>query len=93
MFHRNQAVAHRSAASCSSMLSMVVGMPEQLKGFSMSKRTSVDVTVEGSQLVAAAKDFKSGSKGFWAGEKVVIDGKRYQVSLSIVEIGSKPTSK
>lgn len=36
--------------------------------------------------------FKSGSLGFYAGGKIVHDGKRYQVSVSIVEIGSKPQS-
>lgn len=59
----------------------------------MSDRNSVAVTIEGSQLVAVAKEFKSGSRGYWAGEKVVVDGKRYQVSLSIVEIGSKPSAE
>lgn len=46
------------------------------------------------QLVLEIRDennpFKTGSKGFYAGGKVTIDGKRYQTSLSIVEIGSKP---
>lgn len=58
----------------------------------MSDRNSVLVTIEGSQVVANAKTFSSGSRGFWAGEKVTLDGKRYQVSLSIVEIGSKPAA-
>jgi hypothetical protein len=39
------------------------------------------------------KDFKSGSRGYWAGGKLLgPDRKRYQVSVSIVEIGSKPTA-
>jgi hypothetical protein len=33
--------------------------------------------------------FKSGSIGFYAGGKVLIDGVRYQVSCSIVEVGTK----
>jgi hypothetical protein len=41
-------------------------------------------------MSAAAKDFKTGSKGFYANGKLVIDGKRYQVQVQLVEIGSKP---
>lgn len=36
------------------------------------------------------KDFKTGSKGFYANGKVEIEGKRYQAQLQLVEIGSKP---
>jgi hypothetical protein len=35
------------------------------------------------------KDFKTGSKGFYANGKVEIDGKRYQTQIQLVEIGSK----
>jgi len=41
-------------------------------------------------LVANSKSFKTGSTGFYAGDKLVIGGERYQVSCSIVLIGSKP---
>ena len=41
-------------------------------------------------LAAPPKDFKTGSKGFYANGKVEIDGKRYQVQVQLVEIGSKP---
>ena len=41
-------------------------------------------------MSAAAKDFKTGSKGFYANGKLVIEGKRYQVQVQLVEIGSKP---
>ncbi len=41
-------------------------------------------------MTAAAKDFKTGSKGFYANGKLEIDGKRYQVQVQLVEIGSKP---
>jgi hypothetical protein len=53
--------------------------------------TNLPVTINGSELVAVAKTFKSGSTGYWAGDKVVIDGERYQVTCSIVKIGSKPS--
>ncbi|MCU0484647.1 MAG: hypothetical protein MUC85_00920 [Anaerolineales bacterium] len=36
------------------------------------------------------KEFKTGSKGFYANSKIEIDGKRYQVQVQVVEIGSKP---
>lgn len=36
------------------------------------------------------KDFKTGSKGFYANGKLEIDGKRYQAQIQLVEIGSKP---
>lgn len=46
-----------------------------------------------SQLVLDIRDeinpFSSGSVGYFAGGKVVLDNTRYQVSLSIVEVGSK----
>jgi hypothetical protein len=35
------------------------------------------------------KDFKTGSKGFYANGKVELDGKRYQTQIQLVEIGSK----
>ncbi len=40
-----------------------------------------------------AKQFKTGSRGFWGSGKVVIGGKRYQVQVMAVEIGSKPAGK
>lgn len=35
------------------------------------------------------KDFKTGSKGFYANGKAEIGGKRYQIQIQLVEIGSK----
>ena len=35
------------------------------------------------------KQFKTGSKGFYANGKTEIDGKRYQVQIQLVEIGSR----
>lgn len=37
------------------------------------------------------KEFKTGSKGYYANSKVEIDGKRYQAQIQLVEIGSKKT--
>lgn len=41
------------------------------------------------QVVAAAKQFKTGSRGFFGMTKLEIDGRRYQVQVQMVEIGSK----
>lgn len=35
------------------------------------------------------KKFKTGSTGYWANQKVEINGKRYQCQFQMVEIGSK----
>jgi hypothetical protein len=40
-------------------------------------------------MTASPKEFKTGSRGFHGQGKIEIDGKRYQVQLQFVEIGSK----
>jgi len=40
-------------------------------------------------LTVPPKQFKTGSRGFYANSKVEIAGKRYQVQVQLVEIGSK----
>ncbi len=40
-------------------------------------------------LTAPPKNFKTGSRGYYANGKVEIDGLRYQVQVQLVEIGSK----
>jgi len=45
---------------------------------------------EHDSLTAKPKTFSTGSVGFYAGGKVVIDGERYQVSCNVIKIGSKP---
>lgn len=40
-------------------------------------------------LTVAPKNFKTGSRGFYANTKVEIEGKRYQAQIQLVEIGSK----
>jgi hypothetical protein len=42
-----------------------------------------------STMTLPPKDFKTGSKGFYANGKLEIDGKRYQAQIQLVEIGSK----
>jgi len=44
------------------------------------------------ELILKEKKFSTGSKGFWAGEKLAMnDGRRYQVQVQAVLIGSKPS--
>jgi len=35
------------------------------------------------------KEFRTGSRGYYANGKLAYNGKRYQVNLMLVEIGSK----
>lgn len=37
----------------------------------------------------APKQFKTGSRGYYANTKLEVDGKRYQAQIQLVEIGSK----
>jgi hypothetical protein len=43
------------------------------------------------ELALPAKNFKTGSRGYYANSKIEIDGKRYQAQIQLVEIGSKPS--
>jgi len=40
-------------------------------------------------ILLSEKTFSTGSRGYYGQDKVVIDGKRYQVQVQLVEIGSK----
>lgn len=42
------------------------------------------------ELSAPAKQFKTGSRGYYGMGKIQIGEKRYQVQIQVVEIGSKP---
>jgi hypothetical protein len=44
-------------------------------------------------LTVTAKEFKTGSRGFYANQKIEMDGKRYQVQIQFVEIGSKKAAE
>ena len=52
-----------------------------------------DLKTDSEQRVAVMqvlpKQFKTGSRGFYANQKIEIDGKRYQIQVQVVEIGSK----
>ena len=55
-----------------------------------------ELKTDSGQLVAVLtvppKEFKTGSRGFFGNGKVELDGKRYQVQVQMVEIGSKKES-
>ena len=57
----------------------------------------VELKTDAGQLIGLMtvppKDFKTGSKGFFASGKVEIEGKRYQAQIQLVEIGSKTAAK
>ena len=40
-------------------------------------------------MTVAPKNFKTGSRGFFGNGKLELDGKRYQMQIQLVEIGSK----
>jgi len=44
-------------------------------------------------LSVSPKDFKTGSRGYYANQKMEIEGKRYQVQIQLVEIGSKKATE
>jgi len=45
-------------------------------------------------IVAEPRQFKTGSRGFYGQGKVQgTDGRRYQIAVNVVEIGSKPTTE
>lgn len=50
---------------------------------------AVEVTMDGQKLLAQPKEFSTGSYGYFLSGKVVIDGKRCQVGMNMVIIGSK----
>lgn len=60
----------------------------------MATQTLLDTIAD--EVAALVKDslqpkvFKTGSRGYLAMGKVTIDGKRYQVNVQAIEIGSKP---
>lgn len=63
----------------------------------MCMKITVDFKAEGGQSIGAVtaspKAFKTGSKGFYGQGKIEFEGKRYQVQVQLVEIGSKERAK
>lgn len=59
-------------------------------------RVTAEFKLENGEVVGAvaaqAKQFRTGSRGFFGTAKLQVDGKQYQVQVQLVEIGSKPTT-
>ncbi len=57
----------------------------------------IELKTDNGQLIGLMtvppKDFKTGSRGYFTSGKVEVEGKRYQVQVQLVEIGSKNTPK
>lgn len=51
---------------------------------------SVQLHGQKQDFLLEKKDFKTGSKGFYGVGKMVAGGKKYQINIQVVEIGSKP---
>ena len=54
---------------------------------------TIQLIGEKKNFLLEKKDFKTGSKGYYALGKMMAGGKKYQVSIQCVEIGSKPKEK
>lgn len=63
---------------------------EQRQHFLTAAEQALPVTIAGQALMAERRQFSTGSCGYNANGKVVIDGRVYQVSLNLTAVGSKP---
>jgi hypothetical protein len=45
------------------------------------------------QIHVNPHEFSTGSRGFRGNQKVKVNGRRYQVNVQLVEIGSKPKAE
>jgi len=53
-------------------------------------KMTIEVAGSSETIVAEPKEFRTGSRGFYGQGKIQgTDGRRFQVNVSIVEIGSK----
>ena len=69
-----------------------------MAGSMVGRNKAITVTIGDQELVAVARQFKSGSSGYWTGGKIALldpDGNpaMYQVSCSVVLVGSKPETR
>jgi hypothetical protein len=51
---------------------------------------SIQLNGDKQNFILDKKDFKTGSKGYYGQGKMVAGGKKYQINIQCVEIGSKP---
>jgi hypothetical protein len=61
--------------------------PEMSNDVNMS---TIQLCGEKQNFILDKKDFKTGSRGYYGTGKMVAAGKKYQISIQVVEIGSKP---
>jgi hypothetical protein len=52
--------------------------------------STIQLNGEKQNFILDKKDFKTGSRGYYGTGKMVVAGKKYQISIQVVEIGSKP---
>ena len=57
------------------------------------KNEVTDMEGEPASFVLKEKEFKTGSTGFHAFGKVLIDGEKYQANILLVKVGSKMEKK
>ncbi len=55
----------------------------------VEEKQVVVVKIEDQVIMATKRNFSTGSRGYYASGKVLVDGKMHQVSMNVVEIGSK----
>ena len=55
-----------------------------------SNMATIQVNGDKQNFILDKKDFKTGSRGYYGTGKMVAAGKKYQISIQVVEIGSKP---
>lgn len=59
-----------------------------------SAKVTIEVGGRVATITAEAKQFKTGSRGFYGQGKIEdSDGRRFQVTVNIVEIGSKSKNR
>jgi hypothetical protein len=58
----------------------------------MSSEDMANIQLNGEKqsFLLAKKDFKTGSRGYHAQGKMMSGGKKYQINILCVEVGSKP---
>lgn len=58
----------------------------------MAVTATIESNGEQGAVILNDKAFKTGSRGYFGQGKVTINGKRYQVQVQAVEIGSRPAA-
>lgn len=56
----------------------------------MTAQEQLSMAIQAGAINLKEKEFSTGSRGFTVFGKALINGKRYQFSGNLVEIGSKP---